>query len=225
MNVTILAVSKRLNGVCIAGIGNDRWIRPTKKEELMLDDIRLENGYVSVGNTYEFHFSGRNPQQCQSENYLMEGSILKKSTLSEDERRRLFTSLCENTFTTAEALKARNRSLVMLGPIRIDSVYIHKEEKMKPPEIKFSVNGVEVKGIKDKPMQCTDLKFWSFARSLLGQRESLTLDGTEVKKQLRYENMFIIIGLTKLYHGINWPMIISIHTIPDYRQEIDYGLL
>ena len=227
MDITILAVSKRLNGVCIAGVNNGRWIRSVKKEELMLDDIKIHNGYITALNTYDFHLLKRVPVQCQSENYLIDESwqIRHKSSLVDNEKRRLFQALCENSLIIpnkniiADILKARNRSLIMLGPAVIHNAYFHKEDgKMKAPEIMFSVNDLPIKGIKDS-LLCTDLKFWAFAKSLLNHRntDSILLDGNELKRILGFDKAYIIIGLTKLHKGINWPMIIGIHTLPDYN--------
>jgi hypothetical protein len=235
MDVTILSVTKRLNGVCVAGV-NDRnlWIRPTKKEELVLNDIRTaEGGYISVGNTYEFHFSGRAPVQCQTENHLLNEyrSIKLKGTLPESERRKLYHKISENAIVSskmniADSLRSKNRSLVMLGPARLQSVYLHKGDRMKCPEISFSIDSVPVKGIQDRTsLLCTDLKFWEFSKALLEKRntDSITMDESELKKVLYHDKVFIIIGLTKLYHGRNWPMIVGFHLFPDYRQDIDYA--
>jgi hypothetical protein len=235
MDITILAVSKRLNGVCIAGVGKyNAWIRPAKKEELMLEDIKIGSGYVSALNIYEFHFSQRSPVQCQSENYLIDEQreIIYRSGLEEKYKGRFFSSLCENSLVTAspqtniaDILKAKNRSLMLIGPIRLQGAYFHKEEKMKAPELTFSLDGCQVHGIGGKiNLLCTDLKFNMFAKSLLNQRnaDSINLDEVELKALLGYNRVYVVIGLTKLYHGINWPMVIGIHTLPDYRQVIDY---
>ncbi|NTV23330.1 MAG: hypothetical protein HGA85_03070 [Nanoarchaeota archaeon] len=237
MDVIIISVTKRLNGVCIAGIGKyNTWVRPTKREELELKDIKInDKEYISVGNVYEFHFSSKAPIQCQSENYLIDDyrEIKCKGTMPESERRKLFHQLSENSLVTsdqsnniADILRAKNRSIVMFGPVRLQSVYLHAEENMKCPEISFSVDSVVVKGIQDKTnLQCTDLKFWQFARQLLKKNDtnSMTLDDTGIKKLLGYDKVFVIVGLTKLYHGKNWPMIIGLHMFPDYYQAIDYS--
>jgi hypothetical protein len=234
MDVLIVSVTKRLNGVCIAGIGkNNAWVRPTKREELVLNDIRLnENEYIEVQNIYEFHFTGKTPVQCQTENYLLDEyrTIVHKGMMPESERRKLFHQICENSLVSehmniADSLRAKNRSIVMLGPVRLQSVYLHEEEMMKCPEITISVNSVAIKGIQGRAnLLCTDLKFWAFAKALLKERntKSLTLNENELRSILHFDKVFIIIGLTKLYHGKNWPMIIGLHFFPDYRQEIDY---
>ena len=60
---------------------------------------------------------------------------------------------------------------------------------------------------------------------MLRQRNanSITLEETELKNLLGYGQVFIIIGLTTLFRGENWPMIIGIHTLPDYTQNINYN--
>jgi hypothetical protein len=228
MDITILAISKRLNGVCIAGVDKrNKWIRPVKKEELMLDDIKLEKGYIEALNIYELHFSAPSPVQCQTENFLIDTNwpIFPKGEISD--RLKFFIPLCENSLVThsniTEILKSKNRSLIMLGPVRLISAYFHKEEnEMKAPEITFSVNGINVKGVRDS-LLCTDLKFYSFARSLLKDKDEITLSENELKSLLGYFRVYVVIGLTKLHKGVNWPMVIGLHTVPDYKMEIGYG--
>jgi hypothetical protein len=231
MDITILAVSKRLNGVCIAGVDKrNKWIRPVKKEELMLPDIKLEKGYIEALNTYELHFSSPCPVQCQTENFLIDTNwpIFPKGEIQD--RLKFFIPLCENSIVVhdrniADVLKSKNRSLVMLGPVRLMSAYFHKENgEMKAPEITFSVNNIQVKGVRDS-LLCTDLKFYSFARNLLKDKDELTLNETELKSLLGYFRVYVVIGLTKLHKGVNWPMVIGLHTVPGYGMKIDYDEL
>ena len=237
MNVTILAVTKRYNSVCIAGVDEQRkWIRPVKVGELSLENIRVNgSNYVSVGNKYEFAFSGHSPLQCQTENYAIETrqGIVHRATLTETQKRELFLSLSENSLITSnpslditQILKDKNRSLVLLGPVSIQRVYIYKNGNMKAPNITFNINSINVKGPNNRAdLPCTDLKFRAFAKELLRQRNanSITLEENELKNLLRYNHVFIVIGLTTLFRGENWPMIIGVHTLPDYTQNINYN--
>lgn len=237
MDITILAVTKRYNSVCIAGVDEQRkWIRPVKEGELSLENIRVSrNDYVSIGNRYKFTFSGQSPLKCQTENYTIDTSqnITHITTLTETQKRELFLSLSESSLVTSnptlditQILKSRNRSLVLLGPVKVQRVYIYKNGNMKSPNITFNINSINVKGPNNRTdLPCTDLKFRAFAKNLLRQRNttSITLEENELKDLLGYNQIFIVIDLTTLFRGENWPMSIGVHTLPDYNQPINYN--
>ncbi len=242
MNITILAVTKRYNSVCIAGINEQRkWIRPTKDGELDLRNISVgRNNYISINNIYDFTFSRHLPIGCQTENYIIDESkyISHKSRLTDSQREKLFSQLAENSLVTSnptknitEILRSNKRSLVLLGPVRIERVYIYINEYMRTPKVTFSVNSINVKGPNNKTdLPCTDLKFRALAKSLLRKEKtnSLMLNENRLKQLLGFNQVFIVVGLTprnRLPSGLvdNWPMIIGVHTLPDYSQDIDYN--
>jgi len=239
MELAILAVTKRYGGVCIAGIDKTlKWIRPTKEKELNLEDIHLSNGnYISIGKVYNFNFTKHSPVECQTENYIIneDEKILNFKTLTESQRQKLFSRLSENSLVTsnpsldiAQILKNRNRSLILLGPVNIESVSI-----LMNPRINSKLDSIQIKGQNNViNLPCTDLKFRAFAKNLLKKRNenSLTLNGSEFKDLIKYDQIFLAIGLTlkhKTGGGLedNWPMIIGVHTIPDYEQEVDYNAI
>jgi hypothetical protein len=39
------------------------------------------------------------------------------------------------------------------------------------------------------------------------------------------EEIYLAIGLTRSYRGEFWPMIVGVHTWPDYEAKIDYDNL
>lgn len=246
MDVTILAVTKRYDGVCIAGVNNAlRWIRPVKTESLMLEDIQLSNGeYTETSKVYDFPLNTTHaPNPYQTENHIIDESriISYIRTLTDVQRNDLFSRLSESPLITAqnsdisEILKSRHRSLILLGPVEIESASIDRDRNINPPKItcriSFRINGIQIHGQNNVTnLPCTDLKYMAFARNLLNQRnvDYLQLTGAELQAQLRFAQVFIAIGLTGLSrgtHGDYWPMIIGVHTIPDYNQVIDYGNL
>lgn len=236
MNITILAVTKRYDGICIAGIDNNlKWVRPAKNRTLTLEDIKLNGEYLSISNIYDFSFIKHNPSSYQTENYLIDETknISYIKTLAEQERKDLFPKLSENSLITlnpeldiSKVLKKEKRSLILLGPVEIESIYIYCENnKIKTPRIACNLNSFPIKNQRGKhDLPCTDLKFRAFAKHLLKERntEHLSLHGNELKKLLKFDQAFIAIGLTEKFREDYWPMIIGFHTIPDYKQEIDY---
>ncbi|MBW2976247.1 hypothetical protein KY347_02265 [Candidatus Woesearchaeota archaeon] len=236
MELTILAVTKRDYGVCIAGIGEKlSWVRPIKNRILVLDDIKLNRGvYLSNSCVYTVSAKKSGCKGHQSENYLIDEkepiSYLKK--LGDAERNELFSKLSENLLITSnpnqgvcKLLKEKNRSLILLGPVTIDAVELSQDDNIHA-RIDFSIGQIKIKNQNFKSLPCTDFKFLSFSKDILKEQNTsyLRLDGNDLRDLLKVEKFFIALGLTaELYRGDYWPMVIGVHTIPDYTQEIDYS--
>ena len=236
MKLTVLAVTKREYGVCIAGVDEKlNWVRPVKNRILVLNDIKL-NGNVYLSNSCVYNFSAKkvSSKGYQTENYLMEEkepiSYFKK--LGDAERDKIFSKLSENSLIMSNPnqgvcnlLKEKNRSLILLGPVTIDSVEISKDDTIHA-RFDFNIGQIKVKNQNLRSLPCTDLKFLSFAKDLLDEQNTayLRLNGDDLKDLLKVEKFFIAVGLTaEPYKGDYWPMVIGVHAIPDYTQEINYG--
>jgi len=103
----------------------------------------------------------------------------------------------------------------------------YENSYMKSPKITFRINSLHVKNQKGNDLSCTDLKFRAFAKDLLKKKKltSLTLTGNQLQEMLKFDKIFVAIGLTGKFRDEYWPMIIGFHTIPDYKQEVDYDNL
>jgi len=236
MNITILAVTKREYGVCIAGVDeNLNWVRPVKKRTLRLNDIKLgDNEYISNSCVYDILLRKDAPNGYQTENYLIDEKqpIKYLRKLDDVERDKLFSAKSENSLLTSNTntnilnlLKEKNESLILLGPVTIDSVSLSKDEDVHV-RVDFSVGPIKIKNQHLKGLPCTDLKFLSFAKNILDQENTsyLRLSGEDIKNILRVDNIFIVIGLTaEPFQGDYWPMIIGVHTIPDYQQNVEFN--
>jgi len=236
MELTILAVTKREYGVCIAGVDEKlNWVRPIKNRILVLDDIKLNNGiYLSNSCVYNFSVKKAVSKGYQTENYLIDEKepIKYLKRLGDAERNEIFSTLSENSLVTSnpdldicKLLKEKNRSLILLGPATIDSVELSQDDSVHV-RFDFSIGQIKIKNQNLRSLPCTDLKFLSFAKDLLDEQTTtyLRLSGQDLKDLLKVEKFFIAIGLTaELYKGDYWPMVIGIHTIPEYTQKTDYG--
>lgn len=238
MELTVLAVTKREYGVCIAGVDEKlNWVRPIKNRILVLDDIKLNDGvYLSNSCVYNLSAKKAGSKGYQSENCLIDEKepikYLKK--LGDAERNEIFSELSENSLImlnpnhgVCRLLKEKNRSLILFGPVTIDSVELSQDDNVHA-RFDFSIGQIKLKNQNLKSLPCTDLKFLSFVNDLLGEQNTpyLRLNGDDLKDLLKVEKFFIAVGLTaEPYRGDYWPMAIGIHTIPDYTQKTDYGNL
>ncbi len=239
MEATILAVSRRDNGVCIAGVDeNLNWLRPVKARILVLADIMLnDNMCISPSCVYDFSTGKADPSGYQKENYIIDENtrITHVKSLMDAERERLFSMLSENSMIASNPgldmctlLKVKNRSLIMLGPVALDSVELRNEDEEVKARVDFSVGGVSIKNQNGRSLPCTDLRFLAFAKDFLEQMNApyLRLNGAHVKRLLNTERFFIVVGLTaELWKGDYWPMAVAINTVPEYGQSIDYAAL
>ncbi|MDP2907827.1 MAG: hypothetical protein Q8O03_07855, partial [Nanoarchaeota archaeon] len=165
MQITMLAVTRKMNGVCIAGVTNDlKWVRPVKEHILNLEDIKTDKDYLSTSKVYDFSFIKHMPISPQTENYLIDEAkrITYVKTLTEGERIALFNGLQENSLITsnskldiATVLKNNHRSLILLGPVTIESVYMYYQgSHMKSPDITFKINSLPVKKQRGNDLSC-----------------------------------------------------------------------
>jgi hypothetical protein len=81
---------------------------------------------------------------------------------------------------------------------------------------------------------CTDLKWRALGRRLLVARQSasgdgprtLTLAGNALWDVLGGERRcWLALGSTRSYDGRHWPLIVGVHTLPDYEAVVDYSML
>lgn len=238
MEFTVLAVTKREYGICIAGVDERlNWVRPVKNKILVLDDIKLNGGvYLSNSCVYNLSAKKAGSKGYQSENYLIDEKepIRYFKKLGDAERNEIFSKLSENSLIMpnpnqgiCKLLKEKNRSLILLGPVTIDSVELSQDDNVHA-RFDFSIGQIKIKNQNLRSLPCTDLKFLSFAKGLLEEQNTsyLRLNADDLKDLLKVEKFFIAVGLTaELYMGDYWPMVIGVHTIPDYTQKTDYGNL
>jgi hypothetical protein len=78
---------------------------------------------------------------------------------------------------------------------------------------------------------CTDLKWRALGRRLLADQPSnaevqtLSLGARELRTSLNIEQIWLALGLTRTYNGRAWPLVVGVHTLPDYEADIDYRSL
>ena len=85
-------------------------------------------------------------------------------------------------------------------------------------------------------LPCTDLKWRAFGRALLAkegassadqQVRTISLTNQELRQALGggERAIWLALGLTRELHGRRWPLVVGVHTIPDYEATVDYSTL
>jgi putative nucleic acid modification protein with dual OB domain len=68
----------------------------------------------------------------------------------------------------------------------------------------------------------TDLKWRALGRRLTteGPAEQ-RLDEADLRRLLGYETLYLAAGLSRSFEGEYWPLVVAVHTVPDYEATID----
>ncbi|HEY7782893.1 MAG TPA: hypothetical protein VIC85_22050 [Ktedonobacterales bacterium] len=83
---------------------------------------------------------------------------------------------------------------------------------------------------------CTDLKWRALGRRLLAAHtppgdapdapRTLTLSSDRLWEALGGpRRCWLALGISRAYDGRHWPLVVGVHTIPDYEAEVDYNVL
>jgi hypothetical protein len=245
--LAILAVTAMKTGVCIAGVRPEApsvWVRP-----------RREFGSVALGDiTYPAHpasggSSPSAPRRVMRPFDLVELSLGKArpdpphvedvtcdfvharprllSTVPEEKR----TTLLDGAACTLESVwREHTRSLGTLAAAALSATFTHDtytgkyEARVAFPGLSPDVSSVPV----------TDLKWRALGRRLLpggharedGGVRTLTLDEDGLREALGGVRAYwVVMGVSRAYNGQLWPLIVGIHTLPDYEADVDYSAL
>lgn len=238
--LVILAVTMMRTGVCIAGVRRDApsvWVRPVREfGTVTLGDItypgqsgerRVMRPFDIVEITLESHY----PEPPFVEDWTCDFSRHRPHLLGTlDETKRL--ALLQAASATPESIwSGHDRSLGACVADDLGATFSHDEYAGKY-EARLSFGGQPV-GASSLP--CTDLKWRAFGRSLLAkegasstdqQVRTLSLTNQELRQALGGERaIWLALGLTRELHGRRWPLVVGVHTIPDYEAAIDYSTL
>jgi hypothetical protein len=47
-------------------------------------------------------------------------------------------------------------------------------------------------------------------------------DGGDLESKLGVREVYLAVGLTRSFQGAFWPIVIGVHTVPDYEAIVDY---
>jgi putative nucleic acid modification protein with dual OB domain len=211
-------------GVCIAGLDRaDRWVRPVKLPEFDFSPALLSEAgrfVVEPYNEIEFHTRGRLNNSPQSEDVEVDVSHDPHLIRTLDDRELLTIMgriderrLVEEHGGSLEAwLVGANRSLALT---RVDDVLRayrrDTDDGRRQRRISFRV------GTRELDLSCTDLRWRSMTRGDRDEEARDLLASADV--------LYFSIGLTRLYKGHYWPMVVGVHPLPKMVCEVDYDNL
>ena len=92
--------------------------------------------------------------------------------------------------------------------------------------------GFTLSGVPDHPRAAsprgasvTDLRWQALGRTWLAEDDRadtgerrLALGRDALFEQLGCQSLYLVIGLSRLWQGEHWPLVVGVHTVPDYAQ-------
>lgn len=230
--LVILAMTKMANGICTAGIeyktGN--WIRPVRLDVsdpmehcIQLTDFIIQGKpLIKLLAVSEFSLKEPKPDPPHIEDWLIDRRFKPKLIKELNDKEKIEFL---NTHSHKENLSKINSKACSLGLIKPDDFLIQFKPNKKGDDIAVRIDFTLGKErCKEKPSP--DIKLRALGRYVLQYLKKsshyLTMEDF-VKKG--YSNLFFTLGLSRLYQGKNWLMVIGLHTIPEYKAEIDFSKL
>jgi hypothetical protein len=236
--VLILAVTKMLGGVCIAGMTADRdpvtglrWVRPVRDyAHVLLGDITTADGQVlSPFDVVALNLLQPRPSPPHTEDWITDFVRIRPCIIRRPEGLRRAHFLRKHLDTAPqEVLEGQQRSLCLLKPewlkgrFRLDEYSGQFEARLA-----FGANGRTYRGsYAQGGVPVTDLKWRALGRAWLpkqGGWAEFVMDDLEAR--LGVQEVYLAVGLSRPYQGACWPMVIGVHTVPDYEAMVDYDNL
>lgn len=217
--VVVLAVTKMLSGMCTGGISlsTGRWVRPVKEfGTLLLGDLTYKDRSVMRPfDIVSYSLVKPRPKPPHIEDWICDFVRARPSCLENLEDRLPFLEKHSEPDVAGQVLRAE-RSLALIEPSNVEATFSldsysgKYEARLRMPETG------------ERPLPVTDIKWRALGRQLLAGAEQLALGSREICERLATGRIFVALGLGRMYEGRNWPLVVGVHTWPDYKAEIDY---
>jgi hypothetical protein len=247
--LVMLAVTAMKTGVCVAGVRPEApatWIRPVREfGSVLLGDItypaapgasnppgarRVMRPFDHV----ELTLGHAQPDPPHVEDWTCDFVRQRPrllGTLPEDER----AALLDAAASAPEALWAQGARSLATRAITDLAATFHHDTYSGKYEARLAFPGLPPDLAS---AACTDLKWRALGRQLLAARadrtsagydgavRTLTLAGDALWEALGGpRRCWLALGISRAYDGRCWPLIVGVHTLPDYETDIDYTTL
>lgn len=227
-DLVLLAVTRMLSGVCLGGIppGGGRWVRPVKPFGCpQLGDIRLAGGaLMRPFDIVSLHLLKPQPDPPHVEDVLCDFIRPRpewRGRLSESEREAFLQASLDprpsDVWCRVPAQRVDDRSLALFEPHALTAAFAFDSYSEKF-DCRIAWPGYD----RPQGVPVTDLKWralgWEWVtRGPQHQQHDLA----SLQRRLRIERLFLAIGLSRNFQGQLWPIVVGVHTLPDYEATID----
>lgn len=237
--VLIMAMTRMLSGVCTAGFtlrphpsSHYAWLRPVKEYgTLLLGDLTDSQGrVVQCGDVVELDLLAHRPDPPHAEDWICELIRHRPRLLRrlEGRRRAEFLSKYVDKAPHEVLGPEPSRSLCLVRPSRFWAHFALDTYSGKyQARMGFTLDAIPHRQANSpRGIPVTDIKWRALGRSwIAGGEGELALDENALKSRLCVDEICLALGLSRSFERAIWPMVIGVHTIPDYQVEIDYSNL
>ena len=231
--VLLLAVTRMLGGVCIAGMAAEpdpvtrlRWIRPVRDYgHILLGDITTVRGELfRPFDVVELSLVRPHPDPPHSEDWITDFRRRPEVVRHlEGDRRARFLRRYQDA-DPWQVLRTCERSLCLFEPQWIKGCFrLDAYSGQFDARLTFGLDGRRYLGSHAKGgLAVTDLRWRALGRSWLPEDGGwVDFDMGDLEARFGIQNVYLAAGLTRSHQGGFWPIIVGIHTVPDYHAVVD----
>jgi hypothetical protein len=231
----MLAVTKMLGGVCIAGMTSKPepvtglcWVRPVREfGHVLLGDITTPDRMVlRPFDVVEFNLIRPHPDPPHTEDWIADFVHQRPRFVRrlEGKRRAGFLEKYQDA-APLQVLQGKQRSLCLVKPDWVKGCFhLDLASGDFDARLAFGLDGRTYSGSQTKGgLSVTDLKWRSLGRAWLastgGRRD---FDHGDLEVEFGIGPIYLVVGLTRSFQGSFWPIIVGVHTAKDYKASVDY---
>ena len=234
----ILAVTKILAGVCIAGMTGDPdpltglgCGRPVREfGHVLLGDITTpEQEILRPFDVVRFNLIRPCPEAPHTEDWIADFVHQRPRIVRrlEGERRKRFLEKHQDA-APLQFLNAQQRSLCLIKPNWIKGCFqLDPASGDWDARLAFGLDGRTYGGSRAKGgLSVTDLKWRALGRAWVGPGGGrIDFDSRDLAEEFGLGSIYLVAGLTRSFQGSFWTIIVGVHTIGDYKASVDYANL
>jgi len=218
-------------GICVAGFSREpdpvtglRWLRPVRDFDTVLpgDMTDVDGRIFRCCDVIALNLVAPRPCPPHVEDWRADfvrprPRLLRR--LEGDRRAQFFAAHLDRA--PEDVLVHQTRSLCLVQPERVWAEFTLDADSGKY-EARM---GFTLPGIPDHPraaskhgVSVTDLHWRDLGRTWLeaGERR-LSLGDEALFEQLHCQSLYLVIGLSRLWQGEHWPLVVGVHSVPDYE--------
>jgi hypothetical protein len=234
-------MTKMRSGICVAGLTPEpdpttglRWVRPVRDfDTVQPGDMCDQDGCLfGCSDVVELRLIEPRPDPPHVEDWLTDFVYHRPHRLRrlEGEKRASFFSRYLDP-APRDVLTHCTRSLCLVAPQHVWArfsldAYSGKYQSRMGFELAPADDLSEPPGVlwRTDPggISVTDLRWQALGKAWLGERGGhLTVRESDLYARLNAQDLYLTIGLSREWKGRCWPLVVGVHTVPDYPVPTD----
>ncbi len=234
--ILVMALSKMKGGICTAGFATAsdpvtglRWVRPVRDYDTLLpEDMCHSPGCLArCGDVLEMHLVRPRPDPPHVEDWEVDLTKHRPRLLRrlEGEKRAHFLAAHVDS-APEQVLAEASRTLCLVRPQEVWAVFRQEGDLGRfEARIGFRMPGAAADHQRcdsDRGVAATDVRWRALGRRWLGEQGgTLKLSHEQLAERLGAGEVYLTVGLSRLYLGEYWPLVVGVHVVPDFEVDVD----